>query len=268
MNRKHVVLMTLLGVLAACLLYAYFATPRLEKAPPRAASKRVSPAASAAGDQQPSATQERISFDFMQVEPEEFPGAKRDIFRFGARVIEKAAPPKPTPVEKVIIPPEPEPEPEPVPVAVVNEALAQFTFLGFLEKSGEKTIFLSSDDNLFLVKSGERFGVEKEFVVAAIADNLLTVRHAGRDALIEIPLIEKQKLNASVSRPARVQPERVQQRSRVIAPQRMMPRPTTPEESEATFPELNEEINPVQEQGSEEPARGDVIEGDTNGTNQ
>ena len=34
MNRKRVILGSLLGVLAISLVYAYLATPRLEKAPP------------------------------------------------------------------------------------------------------------------------------------------------------------------------------------------------------------------------------------------
>ena len=65
-------------------------------------------------------------------------------------------------------------------------------------------MFLSSGGYLFLVKKGERFGAGQEFLVEQIDDELLKVRHAGRDGLIEIPLIEQQKLYAAVSAPVSV----------------------------------------------------------------
>ena len=195
MNRNRVVLVALLGILAACLIYAYLATPRLEKAPPRPAALRTQPV-----DQKPPAEDTavpdgRIDFAYLSSEPEEFSGAQRDIFRFGKRLpVKSTSAPPARVVARDDVPPVV--RPEPVPVEVVQRSLSQFTFLGFLEKSGAKTVFLSSGGEMYLVKQGEHFGSNKEFRVEQIDDRLLKVSHTARDGLIEVELIEKKKLNA------------------------------------------------------------------------
>lgn len=271
MNRNRVILAALLAVLGLCLLYAYVATPRLEKAPPRAASDRTRSNLKATDDVSSRGATERINFDFMTVNPEEFSGAKRDIFQFGGRppaVHTAPAPVIAAPVSAPVV----APVVTPVAVAVVNQALSKFTFLGFLEKNAEKTVFLSSGGSLFLVKRGERFGADQEFLVHDISGNLLKVQHAGREGLMEIPLIEQQKLNASVSSPAPVQAgaaEPTRPGSRAFPPQRRLLRPAAPQEIEEALPEINEETtNPEEEQESEEPVEGDVLEGESNGSNQ
>ena len=140
MNRKRVILAVLLGVLALCMVYAYLTLPRLEKAPPRNTSPRVQRSVKATETPESKSAQERIDFAFLTAEPQEFSRAKRDIFRFGGR-----RPVMKTPVTAPVLdtPPVVESEPvQPVAVDVVAKALSQFTFLGFLEKAGEKTVFL------------------------------------------------------------------------------------------------------------------------------
>jgi hypothetical protein len=269
MSRKHMILAALLGVLALCMLYAYLATPRLEKAPPRSASKRTRSAVAKAPDKlQSKVSQDRIDFTFLKVEEQEFPGATRDVFRFVQR--------QPQATAVVIKEPEiQEPPPvvieEPmVPIEVVQQALAQFTFLGFLDKGGEKTVFLSSEGSLFLAKRGEQFGLDLEFTVEDISGDLLLVRPEGRDFLIDIPLIEQQKLQASVSAPAHLPPQKTisQPKARAFNPKRRMLRPAAPQGSETDFPGTIEENDPEEEQGSEPPVEGDVLEGEVNGSNQ
>jgi hypothetical protein len=269
MNRKHMILAALLGVLALCILYAYLATPRLEKAPPRSASKRTRSAVAKAPDKlQSKVSQDHIDFTFLKAEEQEFPGATRDVFRFVQR--------KPQPTAVVIKEPEIQKPPpvvieEPmVPIEVVQQSLAQFTFLGFLDKGGEITVFLSSEGSLFLAKRGEQFGLDLEFTVEDISGNLLLVRPEGRDFLIDIPLIEQQKLQASVSSPAHLPPaDKVSQpKSRVFNPKRRMLRPAAPQGSESDFPGTIEENNPGGEQEVVSPVEGDDSEGEANGSNQ
>ncbi len=269
MNRKHMILAALLGVLALCMLYAYLATPRLEKAPPRSESKGTRSAVAKAPDKlQAKNSQDRIDFTFLQTEEQEFPGAKRDVFRFVQRR------PKATAVvvkePEVQAPPPVVIEEPAVPIEVVQKALAQFTFLGFLDKGGEKTVFLSSEGSLFLAKRGEQFGLDLEFTVEDISGNLLLVRPAGRDFLIDIPLIEQQKLQASVSAPAHLPPAETvsQPKSRVFNPKRRMLRPAAPQGSEEDFPGMIEENNPEEGQDAELPVEGDALEGEVNGSNQ
>ena len=265
MNRKRVILAALLGVLALCLVYAYVATPRLEKAPPRTVSQRVRTEPKPTGDLKAKEVSERIDFDFLTVEGGDFPAAKRDIFHFVQR--------RPAPPVAVVKPPVVEPvQPKPVvPIEVVQQSLSRFTFLGFLEKSGEKTVFLSSSGKLFLAKRGENFGADREFQVADIVGNILKVRHEGRDGLLEIPLIEQQKLNASVSAPAKLPPRpgaSSQPGRRILTPRPGVVRPGTPQDGEQPVSEVIEENSPNPEQASEPPAEGDVLEGEINGTKQ
>lgn len=273
MNRKRVILAALVGLLAICLVYAYFATPRLEKAPPRSASKsKRQTVVKLSTAEQKKLSQDRIDFSFLDSEAQEFPGAERDVFRFGQRR-QQAADLATKPVE-VQPPPSVVVEPPPiepmVPIEVVQQALGQFTFLGFLEKAGEKTVFLSSDGSLFLAKRGEKFGADLEFTVEDISENLLQVRHNGRDGLIEIPLIEQQKLSASVSAPAHLPPDQTASKSnpRVFNPNRRLLRPAVPQESEADIPGTNEENIPEGEQEVEPPVEGKDSEGEANGSNQ
>jgi len=201
MNQKRAILGALLGVLAVCLVYTYLATPRLEKAPPRAAGLRTQPVNQGFPEGDEKETHDRINFVYQTEEPQEFTGSQRDIFRFGQRRPVETASTTRVVKNKVL---EPVVLPEVIPVEVIKKSLSQFTFLGFLEKAGEKTVFLSSGGNLFLVKQGEHFGVGQEFLVVQIDDKLLKVRHAGREGLIEVQLIEKQKLNAAVSAPVSI----------------------------------------------------------------
>lgn len=265
MNRKRLLLAALLGLLALCLGYAYFATPRLEKAPPRGAEDSARRDTTVDSRRSARVADGRINFDFLSEEPVEFTGAKRDIFRYAVRRPVPKPPVVETPVPDVVE------EPEPVTIEEVQQALSQFTFLGFLEKGGEKTVFLSSRGSLFLVKSGERFGVDREFLVSGIDAKLLKVRRDGREDLIEIPLIEKQKLAASVSAPVSIPREAVApppvENGRVLRPQRRPLRPIAPQEGQEPL-ELIEEVNPEEGQVPEEPVKGDLIEGEGNVTNQ
>jgi hypothetical protein len=274
MNRKRVILAALIGVLALSMIYAYMASPRLQKAPPRAA-RETSKSGSAVAQKTQADRGSRIDFSYLERNREEYPEAKRNIFAFGSQpsvakpsrpVVQPVAP---EPEEKVVeefIPARPEP-----PIETVQRSLGQFTFLGFLDKAGEKTVFLSSGGDLFLVKQGETFGTEQEFKVNAIEGNLLKVNHSGVAGLIEVPLIEQKKLSAAVSKPARLPAQPVQppvMNNRVFRPQKSnRGKPFNPFETEKTLPELIEEYS--SEEGQEqEPVESGVLEGEVNGTNQ
>jgi hypothetical protein len=265
----------LVGVLALSVLYAFFTTPRLEKAPPRETPRSVTKLPeTSAGKDSPADSKGRIDFAFLEQDVQEFPGAERDIFNFGGKRIrvqpkpevKKPVEAKPTFVETVKV--------QPPPMDIVNRSLSQFTFVGFLEKAGEKTVFLSSSGEMFLVKSGERFGVDREFLVKEIEGDFIRIKHDAREGIIELKLIEQQKLNSAVSAPARVVPSEAvapQNKVRFFTPKkRSMNRPETPQ---GAFPEMNQENNPEAEElpeAEEEPeaSEGQGPEGEFNGTNQ
>jgi hypothetical protein len=283
MNHKRIVLAALFVVLALCLVYAFVSYPRLEKAPPRAALSAARSGAAGAERQpaanrsanRPEVAEGRIDFAFLDAEVQPFPGAKRDLFRFASSPAGGPGPvaavkPPPTVEQPTVEPPTVtavEDAPPVVPIEVVRQSLSRFTFVGFLDKAGEKTVFLTSGGEMFLVKSGERFGVENEFTIDSIDGNLLRVRHDGRPDTIDIELIEQKDLDTALSAPASVpavtaEPDR--SASRVIVTRRRRPSAVAPEDAQESSNIDDENVR------SQEiiPGDGESIEGEANGTNR
>ena len=73
--------------------------------------------------------------------------------------------------------------------------MAQFTFLGFLKKDNKKTIFLSSNNEIFLVKKGDT--IAGKYQVADITDEMITIRSSANGGEIIIPLVENRPLNTA-----------------------------------------------------------------------
>lgn len=275
MNRKRLILAVLFGILVISMAYAYLTMPRLEKAPPISAGQKLQTGRSVKLAKQ-NENENRIDFSFLEFGSEKFPGAKRNIFAFGAapvaKIIEPVAEPeipKPPIMDK-------QPVVMPTPIATVQKSLSQFTFLGFLDKGGKKTVFLSSAGNLFLVNQGERFGENQEFFVNSIEGNLLKVTHKGSSSLIEVPLIEKKKLSAAVSAPARLPqtpPLPPINRTKSFVPLGTTGgtaerQPTNPFENGKSFRDLIIEKNNPAEVQEEKPVNEDYVEGEVNGANQ
>jgi len=196
MNRQKVLLMVLVGLLALSLLYALWAAPRQQ----RTSSSGRQPPTAAVGRQVAApvtAVDNRVHLELLARKKEEYPGYKRDIFRF------YQPPPKPLPPPVKVAPPPPPPVVEPPPVTLeVQRELARFTFLGFLRKSGQKTIFLSSGDDIFVVKKGDRFGKEKSFVITDLTPEKLTIRQDEDPRPIVISLVEQAPLTVSPEWPS------------------------------------------------------------------
>jgi hypothetical protein len=190
MNRQRLLLLILLGVLALALAYAFWATPRQQRVPADG-RPAATPRPGSAPPRQPEETN-RLRLELLTREEKEFPGATRDIFRFfGAPPVEP--PPPPPPVEPPPLPPEEPLAEEPV-TPEVRQELAQFTFLGYLQKNGIKTVFLSSNGEIFVVKKGNVFGKEKRFQVTGITPEQLTIRQGDDPRPITIPLVEQAPL--------------------------------------------------------------------------
>jgi len=217
MNRQKRLLIILLGILLLAGGYAYLNMPRQERVSRRETPRPTATAVRASGE---TSGELAVRLDLLEPKKGESPGYKRDIFNFPA-----PPPPPPPPPPK----PEPEPEPEPVvevvepvvPVEVQKE-LARFTFLGFLEKKGEKTIFLSFGDEIFLVKKDDVFGEEIVFRVISLTPEELTIRQEDDPRSIIIPLVEQAPLVASEriddDGEAEVVPQRIPLRQNLPAP--------------------------------------------------
>ncbi len=81
--------------------------------------------------------------------------------------------------------------------------MAQYTFLGFLQKGAKKIIFLGQDrgqnKEIFLVKKGDILA--GKYVIANITDEAMTIRAVSGGTEVVMPLVENKAL-ATSSKPS------------------------------------------------------------------
>jgi hypothetical protein len=143
-------------------------------------------------------TTDSLRLDLLDRDAPDFEGYRRNIFKpvfvdeiKQAKLREAAVKRRP--------PPPPPPPPPPIVPAITEKPrleLAKFTFLGFLLKDKKRTVFLSRDKEIILVKKGDTFAGRYE--AASITEQALTIRVTDTGEEIIIPLVEYASL-----RPAR-----------------------------------------------------------------
>lgn len=246
MSRQRLILTLLLGLLLLALGYSYWATPRQQKVAPKG-----SPAASqerdGTGSVDAGVSRGTLRLDLLERNGEAFPGVKRDLFSLTKPA--PPAPPKPVQPLPPVRPPQPQTpivDQEPGSMA---RALGQFTFLGFLQKDGQKTLFLGNQGEIFVAKKGDAFGKHKEFVITEVSNESLTIRQGSGPGLITVSLIEQRPLTPAPPRPQPFQTPRSGLPPMVIQP---LPEDVARQEAEGGMVEpVPEEIQDVVE---EEPA--------------
>lgn len=269
MNRKRLLLAALVGLLILSLGYAFWAMPRQEKAPPRAEGVRATTKKPAAGKvAQPSS--ERLHLGLLAQEPQPFSDAARDIFRFrggGSAAVEAAE--AAASAEPVVEAPPPPPPPPPTPEEILQGKVTGITVLGSLDKGGVKTLFLSYEGEMSLVKAGETFGKQRDLVAKEITASELVVGSAEGPATVRILLVDNDGLT-----PATMTPGEASQGARssgvrpggmAIPPRRGILQPRVaepPPEEEMVAPD---EQPPDENVIQEEPPNEEVPTGEGNG---
>lgn len=191
MNRQKAFLLILLALLVVAAVSAYLRMPRQKSV----AQLKHAPGAPAAAGKAAAAQPDdrKLELDLLDRATPRFSGFKRNIFRLASLETRKqlTLPPPPPPLP----PPAPAPPaaatPPPPPPA---PPLAKFTFLGFLQKENRKTIFLAKDNEIFLVKKGDR--IANNYEVTNISDDVLTINSISGGGQIVIPLVENMPLIA------------------------------------------------------------------------
>jgi hypothetical protein len=208
MNRQKLLLVILLGVLAISLVYAFWRTPRQKQVVTSGEKRPVRQSISAKSKEEPAVDQTRVHIEFLNRENQSFPGAEKDIF--GPLYVEKLPPPPPPPVAQA-------PPPPPPVVQAPPKQLVRFDFLGFLQMGGEKTVFLSSGNEIFVVKKGSRFGRNKEFQAVDLTPEKLVIRQDDDPQPITVRLAENEPLIPTVIKsPGRNAPRRPEIRGRLL----------------------------------------------------
>jgi hypothetical protein len=213
MNRQKLTLFILLIVLVLAVVWSFMSVPRqktvrtLKYAPGQKQATVITAAATpavnaatqtsapaAAGDER------TLRLDLLEREQSGFKGYRRNIFKplfmDEIRMMkQKALAFKPPPIPPVAVPP---PVFVPPPVAqpeTLQSTLARFVFLGYLKKDNRKTIFLSKDKDIILVRKGDKFAGRYE--AKSVTDQALTIVAIDSGEEIVIPLLENQPLVAA-----------------------------------------------------------------------
>jgi len=213
MNRKKLTLFILLIVLVLAVIWSFLSVPRqktvskLKYAPGQKQAPVITAAGTPVGNtartpSTPAATADErtLRLDLLEREQSGFKGYRRNIFKplfmDDIKLMKmKAVAIKPPVMPPVVLPP-PKIEPPPVaPPETLQSTLARFVFLGYLKKDNRKTIFLSKDKDIILVRKGDKFAGRYE--AKAVTDQALTIVATDSGEEIIIPLIENQPLSAA-----------------------------------------------------------------------
>ena len=215
MNRKKLALFILLIVLVLAVVWSFLSVPRQKTVstlmyapgqtqPAAKAAAAVSAATPAGRAPAPAASGDErfLRLDLLEREQPGFKGYRRNIFKpiFIDEVkdmMRRASAPKPLPIPPVAVqvpivapPPVVQVQPE-----TLQTTLARFVFMGYLKKDNRKTIFLSKDKDIILVRKGDKFAGKYE--ARSVTDQALTILSTDTGEEIIIPLIENQPLFAA-----------------------------------------------------------------------
>ncbi|GFO70265.1 type II secretion system protein PulP [Geomonas limicola] len=211
MNRQKLVLCLLILMLVAAIGYALLRSPKEQHvaaltyrtgtaaAPrkPAQAPTRPAPGAPAAAE-----SQSQVHLALLDQDRGRSAGFRRNLFSPIFKEEVKLPPFKPVPLP---LPPKPValPPPPPVPVApppppppteedLIGREMAKFTFLGFLKKGDERTVFLSKDREIFLAKKGSTLA--GKYQVSGLTDDAITIKSLSGGKEVVIPLVENRSL--------------------------------------------------------------------------
>ena len=207
MNRQKLILCLLLVVLAGSIVYAFLRSPTERRVATLTYRPGVSvpvPGKGIPGASRGVAADGRVHLALLDQELPRFAGFRRNIFS-PIFVEEVKLPPfkplPPPPLPMAIVQPPPAPPappppmapPAPTPDEIAAGELAKFTFLGFLKKGGSRTVFLSSNNEIFLAKKGTT--LLSKFQVSDLTDDAITIKTIVGGRELVIPLVENRALS-------------------------------------------------------------------------
>ncbi|PKN11934.1 MAG: hypothetical protein CVU69_09995 [Deltaproteobacteria bacterium HGW-Deltaproteobacteria-4] len=144
----------------------------------------------------------RLRTDLLERKSQPYPGVRRNLFSadiVGSQleeeieiIIEK---PPAVIVPPVFVAPPPPPPRQPSPQEIAQKELARYKFVGFFKKGEKKTIFLSVDGEILLVRKGEYLGRDRKYYVVNITDTTLELRKDGVGDF-SIKLIDQEPFSA------------------------------------------------------------------------
>jgi hypothetical protein len=198
MNRQRLILFILVTIFAIAAVWSFTAIPRPKTVdrltyPPGVQTKPSPPVAQKSVRE--AYDGRMLNIILLEKEQPEYKGYHRNIFKPIFVDEQKLLKQKAAAIKPPQLPPVQSQKAAPVaPVAPQPESapLARFTFLGFLKKDAQRTIFLSKDKDIILVKKGDK--VAGRYEATTITDQALTLLVTDTGGEIVIPLIENRPL--------------------------------------------------------------------------
>lgn len=184
-QRERQVLYGLLAVLAAMTVYRIATYEKPRTAPLAFPPGSVATSTVRSGPVRPSAADPILLL--LGKREEKYPGVQRDLFRMENPVPRAKTAPASAQVQ--IAPPVPQKTPEELAAEAARADLAKFRFLGYVaERAGrESSLFLSKEDELFIVKIGDK--VQKNYVV----------KGAGKDHVVLLDTATRVEVRVELS---------------------------------------------------------------------
>jgi hypothetical protein len=201
MNRQRLILFILAILFVVAAVWSYSAVPRYKTVAkltyaPGQKPKAVHPSAQTSVRK---ADDGRIlNMAVLEQEQTDFNGYRRNIFKPIFVDEQKLLRLKAAAIKPPQLPPAQSQKAAPVQPVVVQPqaaALARFTFLGFIKKDEQRTIFLDKDKEIILVKKGDK--IAGRYEATSITDQALTLHVTDTGDEIVIPLIENRPLAVS-----------------------------------------------------------------------
>ncbi|MBT0662784.1 hypothetical protein KI809_00570 [Geobacter pelophilus] len=200
MNRQKALLALLLVLLVGASVTSYLRMPQQKSVATLKYTTGAIATPKKANNALPAPEEIRLRLDLLGQNNARFTGYKRNIFKPIFHEEQKALPlPLPPPPPKRQAPPITTPKAVPAVAPQIAEPtpvqrdMAAFTFLGFLKKGDKKTIFLSSNKEIFLAHKGDRLA--GKYDVSTITDEALVITSPDGAEII-IPLVENKPLAA------------------------------------------------------------------------
>lgn len=146
----------------------------------------------------------RLRSDLLVRKSQPYPGVRRNLFSASFAISQREeetevmieAPPEVIAPPITVAPPPPPPPPSPQEIAL--QELGRYKFVGFFKKGEKRTIFLSTDDEVFLVRQGDYLGRDRKYYVVNITDTTLELRKNGVGNF-SIKLTDQESLSAVFS---------------------------------------------------------------------
>jgi hypothetical protein len=198
MNRQRLILFVLVILLLAAVISIFFRMPRQQKVatlthPP--GSVATSPRGK--NVQAPSAL--KVRTDLLTVNRSGFSGYRKNIFlslaeqeaaqaRRKAERVARAVRALPPPPPPPFVPPPPPPPPP----SEFKRETSQLTFLGLLKKDNRQTVFVSRNNEILLVRPGEK--LMGKFDVVEVSENAITFNVPSEGGRVVVPLTENRAL--------------------------------------------------------------------------